>query len=90
MEEEGIEIPAWFSFSCKDENNVASGESILECASIADSCKQVVAVGVNCTAPRFIHGLISSIKKVLLLYKFFCALHYQIILCDNFIYFQYS
>ncbi|GAU15562.1 hypothetical protein TSUD_45990 [Trifolium subterraneum] len=63
MEEEGIEIPAWFSFSCKDENNVASGESILECASIADSCKQVVAVGVNCTAPRFIHGLISSIKK---------------------------
>ncbi|XP_045807956.1 homocysteine S-methyltransferase 3-like [Trifolium pratense] len=63
MEEEGIEIPAWFSFSCKDENNVASGESILECASIADSCRQVVAVGVNCTAPRFVHGLISSIKK---------------------------
>ncbi|CAK8573679.1 unnamed protein product [Lathyrus sativus] len=64
MEEEGIETPAWFSFSCKDEHNVASGESILDCASIADSCRQVVAVGVNCTAPRFIHGLISSIKKV--------------------------
>ncbi|KAK7270568.1 hypothetical protein RIF29_23802 [Crotalaria pallida] len=64
LEEEGIEIPAWFSFSCKDESNVVSGDSILDCASIADSCSRVVAVGVNCTAPRFIHGLISSIKKV--------------------------
>ncbi|XP_061376153.1 homocysteine S-methyltransferase 3 isoform X1 [Gastrolobium bilobum] len=63
LEEEGIEIPAWFSFSCKDESNVASGESISECASIADSCRQVVAIGANCTAPRFIHGLISSITK---------------------------
>lgn len=64
LEEEGIEIPAWFSFSCKDESHVVSGDSISECASIADSCRQVVAVGVNCTAPRFIHGLISSITKV--------------------------
>ncbi|KAI4345676.1 hypothetical protein L6164_012776 [Bauhinia variegata] len=64
VEEEGIEIPAWLSFSCKDESSVVSGDSILECASIADSCKQIVAVGVNCTAPRFIHGLISSIKQV--------------------------
>nr|ACU19573.1 unknown [Glycine max] len=63
LEEEGIETPAWFSFSCKDESNVVSGDSIFECASIADSCRQVVAVGVNCTAPRFIHGLISFIKK---------------------------
>lgn len=67
LEEEGIEIPAWFSFSCKDESHVVSGDSISDCASIADSCRQVVAVGVNCTAPRFIHGLISSIKKVPLL-----------------------
>lgn len=63
LEEEGIETPAWFSFSCKDESNVVSGDSIFECASIADSCRQVVAVGVNCTAPRFVHGLISSITK---------------------------
>ncbi|KAJ1423837.1 Homocysteine-binding domain [Sesbania bispinosa] len=64
LEEEGIETPAWFSFSCKDESNVVSGDPISECASIADSCRQVAAVGVNCTAPRFIHGLISSITKV--------------------------
>ncbi|XVE65968.1 hypothetical protein DITRI_Ditri08aG0043700 [Diplodiscus trichospermus] len=63
LEEEGIDIPAWFSFSCKDGTNVVSGDSISDCASIADSCKQVVAVGINCTPPRFIHGLILSIKK---------------------------
>ncbi|KAL8485195.1 hypothetical protein ACS0TY_027485 [Phlomoides rotata] len=64
LEEGAINIPAWFSFSCKDETNVASGDSIEECALIADSCGLVVGVGVNCTAPRYIHGLIQSIKKV--------------------------
>lgn len=64
LEEENIKIPAWFSFNSKDGTNVVSGDSISECASIADSCKQVVAVGINCTPPRFIHGLVQSIKKV--------------------------
>lgn len=65
MEEEKINIPAWFCFNSKDGSNVVSGDSLLECVSIAESCKKVVAVGINCTPPRFIHGLISSIKKVL-------------------------
>ncbi|KAM1742678.1 hypothetical protein ACFX1R_013852 [Malus domestica] len=64
LDEEGIEIPAWFSFSSKDGINVVSGDSMLECASIADSCKNVVAVGINCTPPRFIYGLVSSIRNV--------------------------
>ncbi|KAK9287819.1 hypothetical protein L1049_016261 [Liquidambar formosana] len=64
LEEEGIKIPAWFSFNSKDGINVVSGDSVEECASIADSCKQVIAVGINCTPPRFIHGLILSIQKV--------------------------
>lgn len=64
LEEEGVDIPAWFSFSSTDGINVANGEPISECAAIADSCKQVVAVGINCTPPRFISSLISSIRKV--------------------------
>ncbi|XP_044498281.1 homocysteine S-methyltransferase 3-like isoform X2 [Mangifera indica] len=64
LEEEVINIPAWFSFTCMDGVNVVSGDSIMECASIADSCKQVMAIGINCTAPRFIHGLVVSIRKV--------------------------
>ncbi|KAI3506789.1 hypothetical protein L1887_21353 [Cichorium endivia] len=62
--EEGIKIPAWFSFNSKDGVNVVSGDSLTECAKIADSCKKVVAVGINCTPPRFISGLIQTIKKV--------------------------
>ncbi|KAK4763039.1 hypothetical protein SAY87_013413 [Trapa incisa] len=64
MEEENISVPAWFCFNSKDGSNVVSGDSLLECVSIAESCKKTVAVGINCTPPRFIHGLISSMKKV--------------------------
>lgn len=68
LEEEGVEIPAWFSFSCKDGANVVSGDPIEECAAIADSCEQVFGVGINCTAPRFVHQLIQSIQKVYILH----------------------
>ena len=64
LEEEDIKIPAWFSFTSKDGKNVSSGDSLLECAAIADSCKKVAAVGINCSPPRFIHGLILSLRKV--------------------------
>ncbi|XP_061992765.1 homocysteine S-methyltransferase 3-like [Rosa rugosa] len=61
LEEEAIDIPAWFTFASKDGINVVSGDSIFECASIANACKQVVAVGINCTPPRFIQRLISYV-----------------------------
>ncbi|OIW11282.1 hypothetical protein TanjilG_28373 [Lupinus angustifolius] len=64
LEEEDIKIPAWFSFNSKDGINVVSGDSLLECGSIAESCNKVVAVGINCTPPRFIHDLIVLLKKV--------------------------
>ncbi|ONK74343.1 uncharacterized protein A4U43_C03F5260 [Asparagus officinalis] len=64
LEEEDINIPAWFSFNSKDGVNVVSGDSLTECALISDSSKKVMAVGINCTPPRFIHNLVLSIKKV--------------------------
>ncbi|PKI56027.1 homocysteine S-methyltransferase 2-like [Punica granatum] len=64
LEEENIKVPAWFSFNSKDGINVVSGDPISECALVAESYRQVVAVGINCTPPRYIHGLISSIRKV--------------------------
>ncbi|KAG6530601.1 hypothetical protein ZIOFF_012842 [Zingiber officinale] len=41
--EDKINYPAWFSFNSKDGVNVVSGDSLIECASIADSCKKVIA-----------------------------------------------
>ncbi|KAK6940782.1 Homocysteine-binding domain, partial [Dillenia turbinata] len=64
LEEEDIKVPAWFSFNSKDGIHVVSGDYLLECASIAESCSRVIAVGINCSPPRFIHSLILSIKKV--------------------------
>ncbi|VAH64566.1 unnamed protein product [Triticum turgidum subsp. durum] len=64
LEENDIRIPAWFSFTSKDGANAASGDPITECAAVADSCRRVAAVGINCTAPRLIHGLVLSISKV--------------------------
>ena len=58
-------IPGWFSFNSKDGVNVVSGDSIKECIAIAEACEKVVAVGINCTPPRFIEGLVLEIAKVL-------------------------
>ncbi|KAL3827984.1 hypothetical protein ACJIZ3_016786 [Penstemon smallii] len=64
LEEEGIIVPAWLSFNSMDGINVVSGDSLSECVAIAESSKKIVAVGINCTPPRFIQDLILSIKKV--------------------------
>ncbi|XP_042019273.1 homocysteine S-methyltransferase 2-like [Salvia splendens] len=64
LEEENINIPAWLSFNSKDGINVVSGDSITECVAAAESSNKVVAVGINCTPPRFIRDLVLSIKKV--------------------------
>lgn len=44
--------------------NVVSGDSIKDCIAIAEACDKVVAVGINCTPPRFIEGLVKEIAKV--------------------------
>lgn len=64
LKEEGIDIPSWITFNSKDGVNVVSGDSFEDCIVLADSCPEVVAVGINCTPPRFIHGLILSAQKV--------------------------
>jgi len=54
--------PAWISFSCRDENHLNDGTHIEECASLLANHPNVFAIGVNCTAPKYISGLIKSIK----------------------------
>lgn len=64
LEEENINVPSWLSFNSKDGVNVVSGDSLVECVAVAESSSKIVAVGINCTPPRFIRDLILSIKKV--------------------------
>lgn len=55
-------VRAWVSFTCKDEAHVAHGELLAKCAALLDGSEQVLAVGVNCTQPRLIAGLIREAK----------------------------
>lgn len=58
------DMPAWISFSCRDESRVWHGEALAECVAVAVSSPQVVAVGVNCTAPRYVEALLRAAGDV--------------------------
>ncbi|MEO3803372.1 homocysteine S-methyltransferase [Nonomuraea sp. B1E8] len=59
------EVKAWVSFSCRDSEHLNDGTPIREAAALFAGHAQVVAVGVNCTAPRHIPGLISCLSGAL-------------------------
>lgn len=58
------DVYTWVSFSAKDGQHINSGESIRECAAYLDAQPNVVAIGINCTAPQYIESLIEEIKAV--------------------------
>lgn len=60
--EEFPSMSAWFSFSCRDGAHTSHGELLADCAALLGSHPQVAAVGVNCTAPRFINALVQSAR----------------------------
>ncbi len=66
------EASAWFSFSARDGEHISHGERLADCAAYLDGFPQAAAVGVNCTAPRFIPSLIhearSATSKPILVY----------------------
>ncbi|HRW08191.1 MAG TPA: homocysteine S-methyltransferase [Caldilineaceae bacterium] len=65
-------MPAWLSFSCCDGEHLCHGEHIRAAMALANQSEQVIAVGVNCTAPRHVEALLrharSATDKLLLAY----------------------
>jgi homocysteine S-methyltransferase len=57
------DMPAWLSFSCRDGEHTCHGERIAACAAELATCEQLVAIGVNCTAPRHIESLVREIRS---------------------------
>jgi len=55
--------PAWVSFSCKDEHHLHDGTPIEDCTALFAAHPGVFAIGVNCTAPKYISRLIRTIKE---------------------------
>jgi homocysteine S-methyltransferase len=58
-------LPAYISFTCRDARHVAHGEELSACAHLLDRQPQIIAVGVNCTAPSLIEPLIGELTGVL-------------------------
>jgi homocysteine S-methyltransferase len=60
------DLPAqrcWLAFTCRNGSEVAHGEAIRECAALLDANPQVVAIGVNCTAPALIVPLLHELRE---------------------------
>lgn len=54
----------WISFSCLSENIICEGTPIAECAkTFAKGYPHLKMIGVNCTKPEYITGLIHKIKE---------------------------
>ncbi len=57
-------MAAWLSFSCCDDDHVCHGERFADCVTLANQSAQIVAVGVNCTAPRHVEALLHQAAQV--------------------------
>ena len=59
-----VELPAWVSFSCRDEQCISDGTPLQEVATIFRDHPRVLALGINCTAPHLITSLIGEIRQI--------------------------
>jgi homocysteine S-methyltransferase len=57
-----VPTPAWVSFACRDAQHLHDGSRLTEAAAIFRGHPTVFAVGANCTAPRYIAGIIRSLQ----------------------------
>jgi len=61
-------LAAWFSFNCPDHRapllQIAHGEPLREAAKLVADFPQTIAVGINCTQPRWLPLLIPELRAV--------------------------
>ena len=53
-------LPAWLSFSCADGAHLNGGQRFFDAVAVAVSAPTIRAVGVNCTAPEHVAGLLAA------------------------------
>jgi len=57
-------ISAWVSFSARDEKHISEGQVFADCVKTLEEYSQIVAIGINCTSPKYIPALIREAKRV--------------------------
>lgn len=58
------DVRAWLSCSCRDGTLLWHGEPLRAVVELANESEQVVAVGVNCTAPQWVESLLAEAREV--------------------------
>lgn len=53
-------LSAWISFTCRDSVHTAHGEPLAQCARLLDPSVQMLALGINCTAPQHVSALLAA------------------------------
>ena len=56
-----VAIPAWLSYSCRNGTSTSAGEPIADAIAVGDH-PNILAVGINCTAPRHLPGLLAAAR----------------------------
>ena len=56
--------PCWVSFSCKDSDFLNDGSKILDAVKICSTINNLFALGINCTAPKYISRIIKNIRPL--------------------------
>ncbi|MDZ7632049.1 MAG: homocysteine S-methyltransferase [Gemmatimonadaceae bacterium] len=56
-------VQAWFSFTARDGTHIANGEPFAGLAEELGAHPQVVAVGINCTAPEHVASLLRAARQ---------------------------
>jgi homocysteine S-methyltransferase len=64
LRDEFPDARAWVSFSCRDAANLSDGTPLADAVAALADFPQIVAVGVNCTAPRHIAPLLGEAARV--------------------------
>lgn len=57
-----VAVPAWLSYACRDGGSTAAGEPIAAAVALG-AHPRIVAVGINCTAPRFLPSLLAAARE---------------------------
>ncbi|MBX2877628.1 MAG: homocysteine S-methyltransferase [Saprospiraceae bacterium] len=62
LKDEYPDQKAILSYSCRDGQRISSGEPFPEAVALANSSSQIMAVGINCTAPEWIMSLLEEVQ----------------------------
>ncbi len=53
---------AWITFSARDAHCISDGTPIAECAAALEGRPGIAAIGINCTAPEYVEGLVTTLR----------------------------